>query len=60
MADTPISPDSQKDADDDTGMPRWVKVLGLVTLVVVLLLVILLLAGGGGGGGGHGPGRHTP
>lgn len=37
------------------GMPRWVKVLGLV-------LVVLLVLGGGVmllAGGDHGPGRHT-
>lgn len=42
------------DADDQlTGMPRWVKVLGLVALALVVVVLILLL------GGGHGPGRHT-
>lgn len=40
-----------------TGPPRWVKVLGVITLVVVLVLVVLRLTGGRGGG--HGPGRHT-
>ena len=36
------------------GTPRWVKVLGLMTLVLVLLVVAVNLATGGG----HGPGRH--
>ena len=49
MADRPTDPDSRL----ETGMPRWVKVFGIVALVVVVLVVILLLAGG------HGPGRHA-
>jgi hypothetical protein len=36
----------------DTGMPRWVKVFGIVGGVLVLLLVLMLLTG-------HGPNRHT-
>ncbi len=39
-----------------TGMPRWVKVSGIVALVIVLLFVILLLTGGPNR---HGPGRHV-
>lgn len=35
------------------GMPRWVKVSGLVAAVVLLLLVVTLLFGGK-----HGPYRH--
>lgn len=58
MADPPIHSDSRKDTANDTGMPRWVKILGIIALVVILLLVVLMLVGGGGGG--HGPGRHTP
>ncbi len=57
MADPPIHSDSRKDTADDTGMPRWVKILGIIALVVILRLVVLMLVGGGGG---HGPGRHTP
>ena len=38
------------------GMPRWVKVSGIVTLVLVVLVVIVMLATGGN----HGPGRHLP
>jgi hypothetical protein len=38
------------------GMPRWVKVSGVVVLVVVLALAVVLLTGAGG----HGPGRHMP
>ena len=36
------------------GVPRWVKVIGLVALAVALLLVVALLAGGG-----HGPQQHA-
>jgi hypothetical protein len=36
-----------------TGPPRWVKVLGIMTLVVVLVLIVVRH------GGGHGPGRHS-
>lgn len=38
------------------GMPRWVKVFGIVAAVVVLALVIVFIASGGE----HGPGRHVP
>jgi cytochrome c oxidase subunit 2 len=43
------------DRGSATGLPRWVKVLGIVALVVALLVVILRLTGVGGE---HGPGRH--
>jgi hypothetical protein len=36
---------------EPVGVPRWVKVFGIVAVVVVLLVVIMLLAG-------HGPDRH--
>lgn len=36
------------------GVPRWVKVVGIVAAVVVVLIVAMLLVGGGE----HGPGRH--
>lgn len=45
MADSPRYP----------GIPRWVKVFGIIGLVVVLLVIILLFTRGPGG---HGPGRH--
>lgn len=64
MADPPLY--SETDTGDDTGvgpgrgskpgMPRWVKVFGIIAIVLVLLVVIMLLFGGGGQ---HGPGRHT-
>jgi len=41
------------DTGDETGLPRWVKILGIIALIVVLLVVILMLTGGG-------PGGHTP
>jgi hypothetical protein len=41
--------------DDAGGVPRWVKVFGIVALVVALLVVVMLLMGGTGG---HGPQRH--
>jgi hypothetical protein len=39
----------------DGGLPRWVKVTGLVLAVLVLLGVAMMLTGGFGG---HGPSRH--
>jgi hypothetical protein len=58
----------RSDPGDDSGMdyerestrgiPRWVKVTGIVAAVLVLLVVVMLLIGGGGGGGGHTPRRH--
>lgn len=37
------------------GMPRWLKVSGVIVIGLILLLVVLQLAGIGGG---HGPRRH--
>ena len=54
MADPPRSPDTGAGADRGEGMPRWVKVFGIIVIVLVLLAVVVLLTGGGG----HGPGRH--
>ena len=68
MADPPAYPDSKGEIGDETGpgparesmpgMPRWVKVSGIVVGVLVLLAVILALTGVLGGQ--HGPGRHLP
>jgi hypothetical protein len=61
MVDPPQQPDTRDKAGEvpgrapASGMPRWVKVSGLIALVVVLLLVVMLLVGRPGG---HGPGRH--
>ena len=61
MVDLP----SYSDSDDDTargsipeypGMPRWVKISGIIALVLVLLVGIMLVTGLGGS---HGPGRHV-
>ena len=41
-------------SDRPPGMPRWVKVFGLIAAVLILLLVIVAVAGGGN----HGPQRH--
>jgi hypothetical protein len=59
MADPPHSRDPGEDAGvaadrgSPPGMPRWVKVSGIIVAVLVLLLVIVLLLSGG-----HGPRRH--
>ncbi|MGI0526668.1 hypothetical protein ABY43_21175 [Rhizobium giardinii] len=37
------------------GMPRWVKISGIVLVATILLAVILMASGIGGR---HGPGRH--
>ena len=63
MAEPPSRPGIDREADTGpdrtltTGTPRWVKVVGAVSVVVVLLVAIMLLAGGVPGD--HGPGRHT-
>lgn len=44
------------DREFTTGMPRWVKVSGIIAIVVVLVVVIVLLVSGGE----HGPRRHLP
>jgi hypothetical protein len=59
MADPPRARDLGEAADlaadhaSPPGMPRWVKVAGIILAVLVLLLVIVLLVSGG-----HGPRRH--
>jgi hypothetical protein len=42
-------------SDEATGIPRWVKLAGIVAAVVVLVVVVLMLVGGGEG---HRPRRH--
>lgn len=44
------------DRESTTGMPRWVKVGGLVLALAVLLFIVMLLVGGVGR---HGPARHA-
>jgi hypothetical protein len=51
MADRPSS--AERDGSADRGLPRWVKVAGIIALALVVLVLIVLLAGGN-----HGPGRH--
>ena len=55
MADLPPYSDRSQDPVVRPGMPRWVKVFGIIVIVLVLLFVISLLAGVR-----HGPGMHTP
>jgi hypothetical protein len=61
MADLPPYPDESGDTgvglgrSSTSGIPRWVRVFGIIALVLVLLFVISLLAGVR-----HGPGLHTP
>jgi len=60
MTDQPRSPKPGDDSgtvydrESAAGMPRWVKVVGIIVIVVVLLVVVMLLVGGGY----HGPRRH--
>ncbi len=44
------------DHESTTGIPRWMRILGIIALIVVLLVVIVILTGGGL----DGPGGHTP
>jgi hypothetical protein len=61
MADPPSPSRPGEDAGVTTdrgsppGMPRWVKVSGIIAAVLVLLLIVGLLISGGG----HGPRRHV-
>ena len=55
MADLPPYSDRSQDTDTRPGMPRWVKVFGIIVIILALLFVISLLAGVQ-----HGPGMHTP
>lgn len=47
--------DDHDAAPPRTGMPRWVKVFGIVALALVLLFAVVSFTGIGGD---HGPGRH--
>jgi hypothetical protein len=61
MTERPPAPNPDDDSgmvydrESPPGMPRWVKVAGIILAVVALLVVVMLLVGGGGG---HGPQRH--
>jgi hypothetical protein len=43
------------DGESSSGIPRWMKVTGIILAVLALLVVVVMLAVGGGG---HGPRRH--
>jgi hypothetical protein len=60
MADwpPPDTGDGAVEPDRREGMPRWVKVSGLIVIVVVLVVVIVMVVGGGDEDGDPGPGRH--
>jgi hypothetical protein len=47
-------PPHESDSGENTAVPRWLKLTGIVVVIVILLVVVLLLVGGGG----HGPSRH--
>lgn len=61
MTDRPRSPETGDDGgmaydrESTTGIPRWMRVVGIILAVVALLFVAVLL---GGGVGDHGPSRH--
>jgi hypothetical protein len=42
------------DRESAGGIPRWVKVVGIIVAVLALLVAVMLLVGGGD----HGPRRH--
>lgn len=42
------------DSESPPGVPRWVKILGVVTVIVILLAIAAMILIGGK----HGPGRH--
>jgi len=57
MADLPPYRDPSDDTGVGPGIPRWVKVFGIIVIVLVLLGGIIMFTGVGGE---HGPGRHIP
>ncbi len=57
VADEPYStPDRTSAPPPYPGMPRWVKLGAIVTVVLIALLVLVMLVSGGE----HGPARHIP
>jgi hypothetical protein len=46
------SSSGERGSAGSAGVPRWVKLTGLITVAVAVVVVVLLLLGG------HGPGRH--
>ena len=57
MADLPPYRNPSDDTGVGPGIPRWVKVFGIIVIVLVLLVGIIMFTGIGGQ---HGPGRHMP
>ena len=57
MSDPPRHTNAETGHDTDRGappgVPRWVKVSGIIVAILVLALVAVMLIGGD-----HGPGRH--
>jgi hypothetical protein len=54
--DSRDGPRGGPDRASPPGIPRWVKVSGIIAAVVVALLVVVALVAGGE----HGPSRHQP
>jgi hypothetical protein len=57
MTDPPRHPDSgaRSEYESTRGIPRWLKLVGIIAIILVLLIVILMLTGVFGGGHGPGP-----
>jgi hypothetical protein len=54
MTDPRRSPDNGVAPDRGEGMPRWLKLTGIIVLILILLVGVMLLVGGG-----HRPRRHA-
>ena len=50
-----MTEETRETYEERAGIPRWLKVAGLIALVVVLLALVIMLTSGDGG---HGPQRH--
>lgn len=46
MTDPPSNVDTQQEPDRYTAMPRWVKVLGIITIALIVTLLVMLLTRG--------------
>jgi len=46
MSQPPVNPDRRL----PPGMPRWVKVLGIIFIILIVFLIILHITGNGFGG----------
>lgn len=55
MAESKEADSHNGDRESPPGVPRWVKISGLVVLVVAVVVVVVMLVLGGE----HGPGQHT-